>query len=348
MLADIGQWFKTTAIESNDEKLAQRRAAADALATAWEKAPGVQVVDAVSLGLEVSSARGAEKAAMASVLDAMATAQPSLDRDAAAANMEPRLCAIVAVGEMIARRAAKNVAWQRKEPAVVAAEAVASGMRFQTPVAGPYLEQRLAALLASAELLLDKGDQARRTRRADIPALIAAVNSSTELEPLRKATKAALETLWFDVQLDREELEALWWVFGGYSISSHRAFASLSPADAALLAGLELAQIATRPSSLGIAALASRVTSLSSGDSAGGIGKFLSTVEANIWSAISPSGKGAELVHKAPNVFPLCTIALAGGPNGGGNASSMREDLTKSQLAIQAFTEHSLLSALDG
>jgi hypothetical protein len=123
------------------------------------------------------------------------------------------------------------------------------------------------------------------------------------------AINSALQEARTQAAIDREEIEALWWMFASYSETEKKSLVELEPVAAAFCAGIELAQRALLPPSLSAAAMVKRATesqreasalvAISLQDAA----KRLSDAMLN---ALSPAtGIRAEAVSSYPILLPI-------------------------------------------
>jgi hypothetical protein len=341
MLSQVGEWYSSTSLKADDQKLIARRSAAEALAVQWSKPPttAADLLNAVAYGLEVLSPIGPSANTAGAIVGAAITKeQPSFAPETDGGTLDPRLCALVALSELLSRRLARPGGWRRREFEVVAAEAIVAGCRFRQFQTGAFLSQRVTNVYALSASLLDKMDESRRQRRGDPTSLLNGLKTKTDVASVRDDLAAALTLLFADVQLDREEVQALWWVFGGVSQNTPVRFSELSPSEAATRAGLELASITHWPGTLGMAALAARVAAMP----AGAEQPFdRASVSPESRSAVLASPR-ADQVRRWPAIFPLLAT-LVDGPGAQDGTAILKSDLTVSEAAMQMFTECSLL-----
>ncbi len=338
MFQQIGEWYSTTALKTDDQKLTARKVAGEALITAWNKAQFPELLQAVAYGLEllqplVQTSNPAGALVCAAIVDA----QPSFAVETEGPTLDPRLCALVALSEYLNRRLNKAAAWRRLEREVVMAEAIVSALRFRELTAGDFLNQRLNGLYAMAANLLDRMDESRRVRRSNPQAALAALKTKTDVAGIRDAMVEALQTVSSDVELDREELQALWWVFGGVSRKGER-FKLMSPGTAAITAGFDLANITRWPGTIGIGALAARACATDAAFE-------IETLPADTAGQLLPAGKRA-IVRGSPSLFPLLVLVADRADSGEPSSSSMRAGLLVGDAAQQAYGEFSLLGIL--
>lgn len=338
MLNEIASWYKATTLEDNDERLGQRRRAAEALLGQWRAgvAPG-QAVDLVCLGLEAASQnRSAHHPELGAVVDAVCLGQPSRDRDEAARAVDTRICILMALSELIQTVGEINqTIWD--SPALFVAQALTCALRHRKPTTGAFLEDRLNVLLRRAEDLLNRIDVYRRARK-DVPVEL----PEPDGEEFAETISQSLSTLRANAELDREELQALWWVFGGYSLKARAYFGELPAERAAWFAGLELSEIVQGYGALGLAVLAARAASVAQ-ETGEGSGLFSSILPED-W-AHGVDEKEAPLLANREAVFPVLSTSRRTDhslPPG----TMITQALSSRMLAIQVFGELSLLERL--
>ncbi len=358
MLVLIGDWYRTVEPVPGDDLLERRRASAERLITAWEKATAAVALDVVALvtGLVAEMPAVDDLApTLDVVVDAMTRDQPSLNRSNVRGSIDPKLCAATAVGELLSR-ATINSSARRTGVEAVFAGALASALRNRDLTAFGHAGKALSDLLGLAEGLLDGLDQRRRERRETATRRFDRATAADDVD-LRKAVKDLVSGLNEEMLKDREELQALWWVFGGYSYKASERYELLPLADAALYAGMELAEIVQPPATKGIAALTGRVVCSDGITSPTTVQDLLRTVAAGTWADLKPKGPAADLVRRHASLFPITQMSLRAKasdrtemieiPTG---APVMSLDLVTDPggLARQAYAESALLRSVRG
>ena len=162
--------------------------------------------------------------------------QPSFSSDIGANPLDLRVFAGVSLGEHISRQADVT-------SAALLVAALATGALPQER----YLAEFLSDLLAVAEGCLETEAKALRARAGlDIQAI-----QGVDFPTISKSVKSALEKLKDameqNLRADREELEILWWVFGGYSANMGKQFAALDLSQRVVASATELADLVVTP-----------------------------------------------------------------------------------------------------
>jgi hypothetical protein len=156
----------------------------------------------------------------------------------------------------------------------------------------------MRGLLESAEQVLNTFDARRRERKGS-PSNHFAEAAADQTADWRKVVGEALRELEEDASKDREELEALWWVFGEYSYKLMKSYADLNPASASVTAGVELAEIVNPPATLGMTALASRMMRIvPAGSEEKPLATLLEEISEEAWALVTPAAGDKDVVQR--------------------------------------------------
>lgn len=353
MLSEIGSWYRLMEAEPNDARLVMRRDAAKALVANLPQMKAVEIISIVSVALGAVLGRtSAGDPGLSVVLEAMEVTQPSLERETVSRTMDPSIFAGIVVREFLHahRKSAKRDGNQ-----AAAAGAIVAALRNIDLASGAQPAEMCAKLLEDADLVLTDIDEARRDRRdTAVPKFERAIAQPAAAADSLAAVKAVVKGLHDEMLKDREELQALWWSFGGYSLKARKLFAELDPTTAAILAGVELASIVSPPASVGMAALVHRST-LAAGpeDKALKVVDLLGSATSTAWESLVTSGTQADLIRAHSAVFPVSAIA-ARHAEGRPIAEAIRDvgslseamEIKPTALANQVFAERALLTAV--
>ncbi|XIA63662.1 GTPase-associated system all-helical protein GASH [Bradyrhizobium sp. TZ2] len=254
MLSEIGDWYRIIDPVLNDDRLSQRKETASALADSWQDADQGTLLAIVSLVNELTSAnKNLSNRALAPTIDAIILNQPSFDRKADIAANDIRICAAVALSEILHRAKLQTGSGTT---VVKAAACVVSSLRFRNWSCPRAVSDQLQLLLSAAQELLRHADM-RRRRRAKEP-LLELDEVPADFSKAKEEYEAAFAVLEEEILKDREELQALWWLFGGYSVLRSEKYSDIK-IGVGLLAGHELSTILSPPPTVGMAALAARM-----------------------------------------------------------------------------------------
>lgn len=218
--------------------------------------------------------------------------------------VELRAVAAIAVGELLTQHTDGNPSHE----AVLAALALRAALSLRPAATEAHIKWMLDTLLNASDDVLQAA--ARLRRQPATPALqkLAGTKESAaaaDLASLRSALQEAID----QAAIDREEIEALWWMFAAYSETEKKPLAALQPAAAAFSSGIELAQRALLPPSLSATAMVKRA--VESGRENSTLVEISLQDAAKHWSdtmlnALSPvAGSGAEAVLSYPALLPV-------------------------------------------
>ncbi|RJF86113.1 GTPase-associated system all-helical protein GASH [Sphingomonas cavernae] len=349
MSGNIGAWYRGAAIGKDEERLTHRRTASVTLAASIEKMAARDVAGVAAYGLGILTGSGAPSPYAATIIERMQGPQPSLSEEDAAAEGDARICTLAAIEKMIEDRAAKPNRLMRKEPAIVAAEAIVCATRMRVVSAGSNLAGKLGELISSAETLLTQLDAGRRTRRVVKPTLTT-LKGAADLEGVKAEAAKAIEGIWLDSHLDREELQALWWVFSGFSPTLLQGYETLTKAKAAVASGIDLAGLLEWPGTKAFAELATRASgaNLHAPDAAPENGALSALTDDDL----TPLTHGSS-TDEFPDLNVLIPLTAASfvrstGADSSNALAGMRQDLSYADLARQSFAECSLLTVVRG
>lgn len=347
MLNLIGDWYKLVGVAADDARLLKRRSAASRLSTSLTSAKPSVVQDFVGFALEAIGAAGnAENPTSNAVVAQILEDEPSFERDGGSSRLDTRICAAVALGEFLSGSGAVR----RKSGAAVAASALCSALRHRQ-AAADYAQKCAGQLLDLAESVLDGVDERRRQRKDT--ALSKFEKSVAEPESdLLEAVRSTLSIMNEEMLKDREELQALWWLFGGYSHRESKPFAQLPRGTAAIVAGVELAEILEAPATQGMASLAGRAARAATGATEiVSLKELAASLAPGDWAYLTQGGVAAQIVSANPVLFPITALAnrfkvgrditAALAEPGSLDGSTM---ISSVDLAAQVFSERLLLA----
>jgi hypothetical protein len=339
--------------EPNDARLVMRREAAKTLVAKLPQMRPDEIISIVSVALCAPLGRTSVGVrGLSVVLEAMEATQPSLERETIARTMDPSIFSGIVIREFLH---AHRKGGKRDGNQAVAAGAIVAALRNLNLASGAQPAEMCAKLLEGADVVLTDIDESRRDRQdTAFPKFErATAQLAPGADPLA-AVKAVVKGLHDEMLKDREELQALWWSFGGYSLKARKLFAELNSTTAAILAGVELASIVRPPASVGMAALVHRSTlAAEPEDKASKVIDLLGSATSTAWESLVTSGTQADLIRAHPTVFPVSAVA-ARHAEGRTIAEAIQDvgwlsepvELKPTALANQVFAERALLTAV--
>lgn len=194
----------------------------------------------------------------------------------------------------------------------IVALALRSALSLRKTPTERYLRWVLEALLASADtLLVAQGEKRRNSTQRQLSELLSLEEPEDDTElwsTLVPAVQAAVQELSTRAEIDREEVNMLWWMFTAFSSIADTPLDRLKPEEVASCVGLELAALSLLPPTPNSSELVKRT-----------IVRTLPAVREDIslkslsgaWSVemrkkiLGPLSSGGNLADKIPAVLPL-------------------------------------------
>lgn len=228
--------------------------------------------------------------------------------------LELRACAALALGEIVAAQGKDNPS----QSAIGLAAVLRSGINARPLPRARYLKQMLEELDAAAARTLQAGAAARRDNPASTSPFAGLKDEPpadlpTVWKSLLPALKKSYKQLTHQAAIDREELNVLWWLFGGASGTVGQRLAEMDLGAAALCAGAELADLSLVPPSPNTAAILRRA--LEADRPPGSLKEIKVDAIAGGWTdahlaCLIPDEEAVQLAKANPTLFPLCWLAV--------------------------------------
>ena len=238
MLNRLSDFYRIVNPEPSDALITQRR---EAIVSFLEQLSKRELqyacVDIAAFGLGPSPSTAQAEAAKA-IIAAIQVPQPSFSSDIGANVLDVRVFAGVALGEYLLAQT---------ETEAITAALVISALGTRVPPQERYLAEFVLALQQVAQGSIEAAGRAGRERPeldmdafqgTDVPTITRSIN-----DVLNKFKDAVDKNL----RADREELQVLWWVFGGYSTRLGEQFESLDLPQRILASATELADLVIVP-----------------------------------------------------------------------------------------------------
>jgi hypothetical protein len=236
MLNRLSDFYRIVNLEPSDALITQRK---EAIISFLEQLSNRELqyacADIAAFGLG-SQPNSKQQETARLMITAIQGPQPSFSSDVSANPLDLRVFAGVSIGEHISRHAD-----------MIPASLVISALATCALPEERYLAEFVTALLSVAQDCVETKAKSLRERAAfELPAI-----QGADAPTLAKSVKGALGTLQGAVEqnlrADREELDILWWVFGGYSSKTGKQFSALDLSQRALASAAELADLVMAP-----------------------------------------------------------------------------------------------------
>ena len=241
MLNRLSDFYRIVNLEPSDALITQRKEAITSfLGQLSNRDLQYACTDIAAFGLGSPPSPKQEEAAKL-MIAAIQGPQPSFSSDIGTNPLDLRVFAGVSIGEHISQQAD-----------VTSAAVLVAALGTITLPQERYLAEFLSSLLAVARGCIETEAKAVRARAAEleVPAI-----QGTDWPTISKNVKSILEkfkdVIEQNVRADREELEILWWVFGGYSATMGKQFAALDLSERVVASANELANLVVTPPTRG-------------------------------------------------------------------------------------------------
>ncbi len=240
MLNRISDFYRIVSPEPSDALITQRKEAiASFLENLSEPELQYACADIAAFGLGQSPSSPQVEAAN-SIIAAIQASQPSFSSDLGANALDIRVFAGIALSEHI-----------KAENNAMIAAMIVSALGTRSLPQERYLAEFASALLEVASRFLETaGCEHRRRPELKMPA-IQGVDLPTVSKSLKSGLESFKQAVDSNLRMDREELDILWWVFGGHSITLGKPFHAMDIARRAIASASELAELVIVPPMIG-------------------------------------------------------------------------------------------------
>jgi hypothetical protein len=304
MLGQIADHSRIVNPTPSDDYVRQRREAAEKLVND-ESLPVETLETFVEFAVfGVPSSRGEQQEfATESLITAIREFQPSFAGDVDANQLELRLVAAIVIGERV-----------RSEPSdpinVYLASLLIGALLLQPLPAEVYIARLIEDLVEVAKASLRKASNAVRARRPwpnKSSVDITGDDHTAVALSAKKAFDVLLGAITSNAAADREELDVLWWVFGGRSARTGERFQSMTDGERVFNAAIELSDRMLMPP---ISTAQQLLSSLVSDQSQVSLTNLVGQVTKETLIALVEKKKGVETVLESqPCILPLSWLA---------------------------------------
>ena len=177
------------------------------------------------------------------LIAAIQESQPSFAADVDANQLDLRLVSSVVIGERLRIKSTDSVN-------VYLASLVTSALLLQPFPQEHYVARLLQDLLKLSKASLSDASKQLRERRPWSSKANVEI-TGTDVASISKSVKSAfdglIKTMTVNSNADREELDVLWWVFGGRSARTGEKFDSMTDGERAFTASFELSNLMLMP-----------------------------------------------------------------------------------------------------
>ncbi len=250
MLSRLFEWYRVVNAKPSGERLELREKAVREFVKVLDEASEwdlvVDSVAAVVGGFESGFAQNSPL--VQAVISAIKMHDSAFPQDLSENSMELRVIVALGLGELIVRDASESP----QDIAILVASLIRSSRYPRPGQKKRYLEQVLNELCAEAVEVLARAGQLCRQRSAILERNIeklkkTPVDPAAGLTALITSVDDTITTLHQQILIDREELNILWWMFAGASVTTGDAISDLALGAAAIVCGVEFANLCDLP-----------------------------------------------------------------------------------------------------
>lgn len=348
MLKRAAEWYRIVDVKPSGKTIDNRSAAVRSVIDSIEKADDHRLLlncaAGVVAGFDVTSKD--DSPVVRTLVEAIKAADSAFPGDLSENALELRVCAALALGEILEQGDDVD---ELSDSALLAASVLRSGLSSRRSQKGKHLKQMLDELNSGARTRLTAGGN---SRRRSLDSLVERFQPLPAPANLPAAIQEAMAEIAQQSAIDREELNVLWWMFAGVSVTTASPISELETGAAVLCCGGELGTQCLIPPTPGIEGMVR--AAYCAGRSGSGLTDRTLKEVATAWTnelptVLVPDQNAKELAQTYPSLFPLSWLCNRLLESGGKTKWSVEFDgrtgisATQSQppvsWAIQVFLE---------
>jgi hypothetical protein len=308
MISRALEWHRTVDAKPTPDTIDRRIAAIGDLVKAYDEAKQWDVIlgsiAGVVAGFEGNRPNNSN--AVDLIFKTLQAKDSTVPQDLTDNALELRAAAATALGELVTR----NPDAHPDQEAILIAATLHSGLNLRPRVKERYLKSMLDELLQASKKTLLRAQQMKRHRIVPGKELLAiddnaAVDPLAAIKALTKAAKKMANDFSIQASLDREELDVLWWLFSQASTTFGASIEYLPPGKAAIVVGVEIANMCLLPPAQNAVAFVKRGSQLTQkSDTKRSLEKAMEETDSATWSLLNDN-EGASLGKSYPVLCPL-------------------------------------------
>ena len=313
MLSRVFEWYRIVNPQPVSDTIDKRKlAAVKLIATIDEQDVNdllLGLADAVIAGFE--SRFDQDSATVRTVVSAIREHDSAFPEALSENAAELRVIAAIALGQLLVR----NAGSAHDKIAVCLASVIHSGSHLRPLSKARFLKQLMEEVVDAARKVIAVSAGESRKSAATVGEAVEKLeanptDAAAGIKSITSAFKKTTRELVRQAKIDREEINILWWMFSGISLTTGEAIADMPPGCAALTCGAELGDICLTPATQSVEAMVRK--SLTSGRKGTLAERPLAKI-ATEWT--NPLLKrfladdSADVVQAHPVLFPLSWLA---------------------------------------
>ena len=247
-MAEIAKYVRIFNANPSDDFVAKRVLAVNAIEAAIKKKASANEILEFSNGLVSAIERPDQTNAVVNSVSVAALKKHSAAFVPDDEQLQLLTCTLLAVIQYLEK--AKAYA-QKPNSEFILAVALWSGLSFQTPVQNQEkLESlRLEVLQTATKIAQDISHSSRNRKETKPRTPITAPSANTFaafITDLEASYGKLIDAYRTNAILDREELDILWWILGGWSTLCNQQISSLNPVQTVLVSSIEIGKLLKR------------------------------------------------------------------------------------------------------
>jgi hypothetical protein len=246
MISKIADWYRIAG-EIDDQTIEKRKLAINGIVTKISESDDLGLIcGLVSIIFSRANPKNeAQKSIIELMMSLLCEHQPSLPTDPYESLNILKACALIALGEIVIQTKGKTE--KPSDLSVLGSYLfhTSIGLHFVTKERG--LRKVLSELVGLTQLSLQKASEIKRRRQSALN-LFEKISPDIDAKKAIDITKSAISLIEEQMKIDREELETLWWLRGGFSNILQKSIAEIGICNAAIVCALELADRCLLPS----------------------------------------------------------------------------------------------------
>lgn len=257
MISKVYEWLRAADLQPDDQMVTTRTKAVEDLEKKIREAKDYGLLlGTVTVAVGGCERLGEKSPAFGTILGCVRTQSPAFPSAIAENGLHLRMICCLGLGELLT----SNDDGEPDNEELMVASLLVPGLGLKPSEAGRHLDKVFDELGGVARANLQKQAVSLR-ERVDLDWKDFDGLKATETEPptfnrqLLPALKDLIKGLQKQQELDREELEVMWWLYNGYSERLRKQIKSATTALAAVAIGCELADRVALPATVGLSEL---------------------------------------------------------------------------------------------
>lgn len=355
MISKVYEWLRAADLNPDDHMVTTRTSAVEDLVTRIRESSDYDLLlDTVTAAVGGCKRLGEQSSSFATILECVRTQAPAFPSGIEENGLHLRIICCLGLGQLL--NSDDEDSPDKDE--LLSASLLTAGLGLKQKEAGRHLDDVFAELEGIARANLQRQAVAMRERVdldwQEFDGLKSAASDPPNFnQRLLPAVKSLLQGIERQHQLDREELEVMWWLYNGYSEDLGKRLKAATPHLAATAIGSAVAGRISPPATIGITELVAQSATRDRAAAqlkAKGLGKIAVELGEAGRKLLLPSNESLrKIVSTRASLLPISWLCLrlhesqgvAGWEAELQSKAGLASDyeMTAEKLAVQVFTE---------